>query len=180
MLKEFFGKELNKNINPDEAVAFGAVIQAAVLSGQKSEKMELMVLLDVAPLSLGVETTGGVFSAVIKRNTTIPCKAAKVYTTDSDNQTEVEFPVYEGERKLTKDNHHLGTFRLTGLLPAKRGVPQLLVTFEINANSILSVSAVVSTFTIFVVYLVRIKPLEILPTLLLLIRVHYPNWMWNA
>ncbi|KAH3742520.1 hypothetical protein Pelo_16092 [Pelomyxa schiedti] len=142
MLRELFGKEPNRGINPDEAVAFGAVMQAAVLSGLKNNKMELMVLLDVAPLSLGVETSGGIFSAVVKRNTTIPCQATKVYTTEEDNQTTVEFPVYEGERKLARDNHHLGTFSLTGLLPAKRGIPQLMVTFELNANSILSVTAV--------------------------------------
>ncbi|TLS25562.1 hypothetical protein PpBr36_07435 [Pyricularia pennisetigena] len=139
----FNGKEPNKSINPDEAVAYGAAVQAAILSGDTSSKStNEILLLDVAPLSLGIETAGGMMTKLIPRNTTIPTKKSEVFSTFSDNQPGVLIQVYEGERQRTKDNNLLGKFELTGIPPAPRGVPQIEVTFDLDANGIMNVSAV--------------------------------------
>jgi heat shock protein 5 len=139
LLKEYFGKEASKGINPDEAVAYGAAVQGGILSGE--EGTEDVVLVDVCPLTLGIETTGGVFTKLIPRNTVIPTRKSQIFSTAADNQPTVLIQVFEGERSLTKDNNLLGKFELSGIPPAPRGVPQIEVTFEIDANGIMKVGA---------------------------------------
>jgi molecular chaperone DnaK len=137
LVKEYFGKEPHKGVNPDEVVAIGAAIQGAVLAGDVKD----VLLLDVTPLSLGIETLGGVFTKIIPRNTTIPTRKSEIFTTATDNQTSVEIHVLQGEREMAADNKSLGRFHLVGIPPAPRGVPKIEVTFDIDANGILHVSA---------------------------------------
>ncbi len=140
-IKEIFGKEPNKGVNPDEAVAIGAAIQAAIIAGTEGAKDKDVVLVDVTPLTLGIEVKGGLFEPIIPRNTTIPVKKSKIFTTVEDYQTEVEIRVYQGERPIARDNIFLGSFKLVGIPPAPRGVPQIEVTFDIDSDGIVHVSA---------------------------------------
>jgi heat shock protein 1/8 len=141
MVSKYFGKKINLSINPDESVAYGAAVQAAILSGHKSEETDKMILVDVTPLSLGIETAGGIMTKIIERNSSVPCKKTQIFSTYADNQPGVSIKIFEGERTRTQDNNKLGNFELSGISPAPRGVPKIEVTFDLDSNGILNVSA---------------------------------------
>lgn len=143
LIKDYFGgKEPSRGINPDDAVAYGAAVQGGILGGSATEETSGILFIDVTPLTLGIETAGGVMAPIIKRGTVIPAKQTKTFTTHRDQQTMVKTSVYEGERPLTKDNHLLGEFDVTGIPPAPKGVPKFAITFELDENSILTVQAI--------------------------------------